>query len=184
MAGAPAATATALFNTTIGVTPIVRRPDMWTLRIPAPAPLWSTNDSHKKGPRATSANRKEWRNAGYTAAQKARLPKGLDRIRLAFTFHFPDRLRRDALNYSETAKPVIDAFGPPFMQAPTAKVPQGRSAPGWGLIPDDTPAHLESTSLAIGPLWREVTAGRPDPASRFGGLTVVITDLSAAAVVA
>ncbi|WP_250029713.1 hypothetical protein [Paractinoplanes maris] len=155
----------------------------WTLLIPAPAPLWSTNDSHKKGPRATSASRVRWRSAGFTAAQKAGLPKGLSRVRYAITFHFKDRLHRDALNYSETAKPVIDSWGPPFVQKPTPKKPQGSSAPGWGLIPDDTPQFLESTSLAIGPLWREVLAGLPEReqrplASPYGGLTVVITDLS------
>jgi hypothetical protein len=155
----------------------------WTLRIPAPAPLWSTNDSHKKGPRATSANRKQWREAGYATARKAQLPKGLARVRFSVTFHFKDRARRDALNYSETAKPVIDSWGPPFVQAPTAKKPQGSAAPGWSLIPDDTPQFLESTSLAIGPLWREVLADLPEGerqplASPFGGLTVIITDLS------
>jgi hypothetical protein len=68
----------------------------WTLLIPAPAPLWSTNDSHKKGPRATSASRVQWRSAGYVAAQKAHLPKGLSRVRFAVTFHFnlPERDRR------------------------------------------------------------------------------------------
>jgi hypothetical protein len=155
----------------------------WTLLMPAPAPLWSTNDSHKKGPRATSANRKQWRETAYGLAQANRLPKGLHRIRLAFVFHFPDAIRRDALNYSETAKPVIDAWGPPFFQAPTRKDPKGKSAPGWSLIPDDTPAHLESTSLAIGPLWRTVLAGLDPKAARalqspYGGITVTITDLS------
>ncbi|MGK5681637.1 hypothetical protein [Actinoplanes sp. URMC 104] len=154
----------------------------WALLIPAPAPLWSTNDSHKKGPRATSANRAQWRTAGYIAAQHHRLPKGLARVRLEFTFHFPDRQRRDALNYSETAKPVVDAWGPPFVQGPTAKRPTGASAPGWALIPDDTPQFLESTSLAIGRLWRDVLADLNEReqralASPYGGLTVVITDL-------
>jgi hypothetical protein len=156
---------------------------VWTLLIPAPVPLWSTNDSHRRGPRATSANRKEWRQAGYNAARKAGLPKGLDRVRYAVSFHFADRLRRDALNYSETAKPLIDGFGPPFVQKPTKKVPQGRSAPGWSLIPDDTPQYLEATALSIGPLWCDVLAGLPEQRarilqSRWGGVTVVITDLS------
>lgn len=155
----------------------------WTILIPAPVQLWSTNDSHKKGPRATSANRKEWRTAGYRAAQVHRLPKGLARVKFEFTFHFPDQQKRDALNYSETAKPVVDSWGPPFVQKPTVKKPQGASAPGWSLIPDDTPQFLESTSLAIGPLWREVLAGLPEReqralASPYGGITVVITDLS------
>ncbi len=155
----------------------------WILLIPAPAPLWSTNDSHKKGPRATSENRKAWRSAGYEAAQIVRLPKGLARVRFAVTFHFKDRARRDALNYSETAKPVIDSWGPPFVQAPTPKKPKGAAAPGWSLIPDDTPQFLESTSLSIGPLWREVIADLPERdrarlVSPWGGLTVVITDLS------
>lgn len=157
----------------------------WTLLIPAPAPLWSANDAHKRHPHATSANRAHWRLAGYQAAQAARLPKGLTRIRLEFTFHSKDHRRRDALNYADTAKPLVDAFGPPFVQAPTAKVPRGRSAPGWSLIPDDTPEYLASTALSIGPLWRDVLAdmGLRESrrlASAHGGVTVVIADLSAA----
>jgi hypothetical protein len=158
----------------------------WTLLIPAPAQLWSTNDSHKKGPQATSANRVQWRSAGFAAAQKARLPKGLQRVRFVVTFHFQNYKRRDALNYSETAKPVIDSWGPPFVQAPTAKRPKGSSAPGYGLIPDDTPQYLAGTELSIGPLWRDVLADLPERqrralASPYGGLTVVISDLSEAA---
>jgi hypothetical protein len=154
----------------------------WTLLIPAPAPLWSANDSHKKGPRATSASRVLWRGVAYQYAQLHNLPKGLARVRFAITFHFQDRARRDALNYSETAKPAIDAMGPPFFQAPTAKRPKGLSAPGYGLIPDDTPEFLESATLAIGPLWRDVLAGLPGCeartlASPYGGLTFVVTDL-------
>jgi len=155
----------------------------WTLHIPAPAPLWSTNDSHRNGPQSTSANRKEWRKASYEAAALHRLPKNLKRVRYAITFHFAYHKRRDALNYSETAKPLIDGFGPPFVQKPTKKRPQGVSAPGWSLIPDDTPEYLESTSLSIGPLWRTVLAGMPAAEqrrlqSRYGGVTVVVTDLS------
>lgn len=158
-------------------------PRTWYLLIPAPAPLWSTNDSHRHGPRATSASRVAWRKAGYDAAMIARLPKGLQRVRFAVTFHFQDRIHRDALNYSETAKPVIDSWGPPFFQKPTKKAPKGKSAPGWGLIPDDTPKHLESTALAIGPLWSEVLAALPERerlayVSPYGGLTVVITEIS------
>lgn len=155
----------------------------WTLLMPAPAQLWSTNDSHRHGPRASSANRVHWRRAAYDLAMVRRLPKGLGLVKFEFEFHFQDRLHRDALNYSETAKPIIDGFGPPFFQAPTAKSPKGKSAPGWSLIPDDTPAHLKSATLAIGPLWRDVLAGLPERearalASTYGGVTVVIVDLS------
>lgn len=161
----------------------------WTMRIPAPAQLWSANDAHKANPHATSANRAHWRLAGYQAAQVARLPKGLARIRLEFTFHFKDSRKRDALNYADTAKPLVDSFGPPFVQAPTAKVPRGRSAPGWSLIPDDTPEYLASTALSIGPRWRDVLAGLPASEARrlesaHGGVTVVVVDLSHAVVVA
>lgn len=155
----------------------------WTVLIAAPAPLWSSNDSHRHGPRATSANRVQWRRAGFEAAQKARLPKGLSRVRFWITFHFQDRLHRDALNYAETAKPVIDSWGPPFIQAPTKKRPKGSSAPGYSLIPNDTPEFLAGTELSIGALWRDVLAGLPPAeqralASTFGGLTAVITDLT------
>lgn len=155
----------------------------WTLLIPAPVPLWSANDSHDRGARATSVSRKAWRNAAYESAQKVWLPKGLSLVRFAITFHFQDRTKRDVLNYADTAKPLIDGYGPKFFQPPTKKRPAGASAPGWGLIPDDDPRYVESTSLAIGPLWREVLAGLDQRralqlASEHGGVTVTITDLA------
>lgn len=159
------------------------KPPFWTLRIPAPAPLWSSNDSHRHGPRATSANRVHWRAATYTAAAAAKLPKGLSRVRIFVMFHFTDRRRRDALNYADTAKPIVDAFGPPFVVAPTVKASRGKAAPGWGLIPDDTPEYLEFAAPLIGSLWRDVLAGFDAKvahrlASPYGGVTVTIVDSS------
>jgi hypothetical protein len=155
----------------------------WTVLIPAPCALWSANDAHRSSRFSTTGTRKDWRQAGYEAAQINRLPRGLSRIRLALTFHFVKNARRDALNYADTAKPIIDAWGPPFHQAPTPKKPRGASAPGWSLIPDDTPAYLESTTLAIGPLWPAVVKAAPEYdrarlTSTFGGVTAVITELT------
>lgn len=149
----------------------------WELIIEAPCPLWSANDSHRAGPHKSSGNRKMWRNEAYRTARLHRLPRGLARVRFDIVFHFTNRARRDALNYADTAKPVIDALGPPFVQKPTPKKPKGSSAPGWSLIPDDTPQYLASTTLSIGPLWRDAVAGSINADNVWGGLTLTITEL-------
>lgn len=155
----------------------------WTLLIAAPCKHININDSHGRAWAGTSKLRKEWRKAAYKAAAAAQLPKGLDRVRIDIVLHFTRGGHRDALNYADTAKPVIDAFGPPFRQAPTEKRPNGTNAPGWLLIPDDTPEHLEASPILIGPVWREMLAGLTVAQqwrlqSQFGGLTVTITDLT------
>jgi hypothetical protein len=107
----------------------------------------------------------------------------LDRVRIDVLLHFTDRRPRDAGNYADTAKPAVDALGPPFLRMPTAKNPTGASAPGWSLIPDDTPIHLDGPHVEVGPLWREVLASANRPlaallASPYGGITLTITDLT------
>lgn len=158
---------------------------VWRLILPAPCELWSANDAHRANRFEVSRIRKQWRTAAYELCQQAQLPRGLKRISLALAFHPCINNRRDALNYADTAKPIIDGFGPPFLQKPTKKKPAGASAPGWSLIPDDTPEHLESVELSIGPLWQHIvpqvrTAAAVNALDRkWGGVTIVIQELPA-----
>ena len=156
---------------------------IWRLILAAPCQLWSANDSHREGRFKTTAIRKAWREHTYEQIRTARLPKGVARVSFGIVFHFTDAARRDSLNYADTAKPIVDAFGPPFVQKPTVKKPAGAASPGWSLIPDDGPREVESTELSIGALWQDVitaddwTLTRPDVIALdrgWGGVTVVV----------
>lgn len=118
---------------------------IWVLGIPAPAIWLNAND---RGPwqRRVPVVR-VWREATYWAAVKAKLPKGLERIHVEATFHFPTRRARDAENYHATLKPCIDALGPQKTRAIKGKF---SVAVGYGLIVNDTPEHL-STNIVISP---------------------------------
>lgn len=158
---------------------------IWRLILPAPYRLWSANDAHRESPYKTADMRKAWRTYTYTRIVAARLPQGLARVSFDIAFHFTDAARRDSLNYADTAKPIIDAFGPPFVQKPTAKKPAGAAAPGASVIADDTDAYVETTSLSVGDLWQDVitTDGYPLTLADvtaldrgWGGVTVVLAE--------
>jgi hypothetical protein len=156
---------------------------IWRLTLAAPHPIWSANDVRRKGDMQEAKMRKEWRTHTYSRIAAAKLPQHLPRVSLSIVFHFTTAGRRDALNYAATAKPIIDAFGPPFVQKPTIKKPSGSFAPGWSLIDDDDPRHVEDTDLSIGTLWQdwvlrdEYTLTWEDVQAYdrgWGGVTVVI----------
>lgn len=163
----------------------------WRLVLAAPCAWISANDGMHWGARPALLDR--WRNAAYLSllarfgGRADAPPKQMDRVRVDIECHFRDRQHRDAANYHPTAKPVVDALGPPFLRRPTRRQPRGRSAPGFGLLVDDTPAHLDGPHVTIGRLWREVATEelRTGMALRDtlrrtcpGGMTVTITDLS------
>lgn len=156
---------------------------IWRMVLAAPYRLWSANDTHRESPYKTADMRKAWRTHTYHAIKAAGLPQGLARVSFSFAFHFTDAARRDSLNYADTVKPIIDAFGPPFVQKPTAKKPGGASAPGASVIADDTDAYVEAIDLSIGPLWQDVitadgwrlTLADVNALDRgWGGVTVVL----------
>src|ERR1044072_6074670 len=143
--------------------------------------MWSANDAHRGGKFDTARVRKAWRDHTYQTLRQARMPKGLGRVRCSVLFHPMIDNRRDALNYADPAKPIIDAFGPPFVQKPTEKKPNGAAAPGWSLIPDDTPQYVDAIDLAFGHLWQDVITAEGYPLARadvialdrkWGGVTV------------
>lgn len=158
-------------------------PGVWRLVIPAPSKWISENEQLHWAERDRRAD--AWRRTAYLLllARPAALrpPEGLAKVRVEVELHFRDHLHRDPHNFTPTAKPVVDALGPPFVRPPTRKQPKGRSAPGYGVIPDDTPEHLDGPHLTVGRLWREVAADLPQlrgTRRHHGGMTVVITDLS------
>lgn len=152
---------------------------VWKMIIPAPAPILSINATHNMPTMKVAAWRKTWRNHTYEHIQAAHLPRHLPRVAFSVVFHFTTYGHRDALNFADTAKPIIDAYGPPFVQKPTAKKPRGSAAPGWSLIDDDDPVHVDDISLSIGQHWGFIAAAHPTPTniraldSGNGGVTVV-----------
>lgn len=136
----------------------------YQLMIPAPDKWLSANDRrHRYGQAAVV---RTWRQAAFTYARKAQLPRGLARVRIDAVLHFPTRRGRDEANYQSTLKPIVDGLGPDRTRITTA----GKKifAPGWGLITDDTPEHLDGPHLAIS----------PHPVAAPGYVVVTITDLS------
>lgn len=91
-----------------------------------------------------------WRENAQWATRRARLPQ-LERARIVAHLHFPDARKRDANNYADTLKAIVDGV---VVDA--------------GLLPDDDSAHL------IGPDLREgLPVGRGRPAK----VTLVIIEL-------
>jgi hypothetical protein len=158
---------------------------IWRITLAAPCPLWSANDAHRASKYATADIRKKWRTLTFNTLTALKLPTGLARVSFDLAFHPVIDNRRDALNYADTAKPIIDAFGPPFIQKPTTKKPGGAFAPGYNLIPDDTPQYVEDNTLAFGDLWQDVITRPGWPLTladvhaldnKWGGVTIVVSE--------
>jgi hypothetical protein len=140
----------------------------WTLTIPAPARMFSINTSEHW--RVTGAAKKAWREAAFLYARQAKLPTGLARIRIDIVLHFTNNSRgRDTANYHpHVGKPLTDGLA----AGRTVKAKTGvRIEPGYGLVADDTPAHLDGPHLLIG----EPVSRKQHP---FGLAILTITDLS------
>jgi hypothetical protein len=140
-------------------------PRIWTLTIPAPADFVSPNN---RGNQYTLARiTKDWRDTTYLVARahKPKLPVGLSRVRIDAILRFDNNNSRDLPNYTDAAKPCIDALGPPFLRG--GKKPA--SAPGYRLIPNDGPRNLDGPHVRFGP---NVEPGKPQL------MVLIITDLS------
>jgi crossover junction endodeoxyribonuclease RusA len=121
-------------------------PRSWRLEIPAPAEWVNANYRGHWAPKAAKV--KEWRNAALLYARQAKLPKGLAHVRIDAWLHFTDKLGRDAANYGDTLKGVVDGL----CRDKTHVNKKGRlvEAPGYGLIFDDTPQFLDGPFPRIG----------------------------------
>lgn len=136
----------------------------WTLELfpPLSAPMLSHN-VHAKSVHTRAKHVRLWRAHAYDQAKRLGLPVGLERVRIDAVIRFRDNLARDVDNYRATLKPIIDAL--------CARTRYRVTAPGLGLIPDDTPAHLDGPHLTFGPV---LPTGRSGP---LGLVTLTITDL-------
>lgn len=143
---------------------------LWVITIPAPC-RWMTsnkgNAQSRRGRMAIAHLTRSWRRAAYEAAQAAKLPTGLAKVRIEFEARFRGRPPvRDRWNLEPTLKAVTDGLGPSRVSTRTPY------AIGWGLIPDDDDAHLYRGDLKIGPKLPTM------PYGDAGHLLVTITDLS------
>lgn len=137
----------------------------WTLTIPAPAKMLSANN--KPHHQAAGRVRKAWREATYLYAQQAKLPTGLERVRIEVALHHTVNRDRDDANWHPyVLKPIVDGLGP-------QKTVRGRVEVGHGLIPDDTPEHLDGPFPSLG----EKVSRQEYP---LGLVVVTITDLAGA----
>jgi hypothetical protein len=154
---------------------VERGPGWWRLTFPAPDKLMSVNTG--KHWRQTGPVKKAWREAMFTYAGMAHLPKGLSRIRVDIELRFPTRGERDASNYHHyCGKPTVDALG----RARLYQIQKGKRAgewvnePGYGLIPDDNPKKFLHCEDCPHLRVSDELGAKP-----FGTAVVTITDLSA-----
>ncbi|MEU4558589.1 hypothetical protein AB0F72_09365 [Actinoplanes sp. NPDC023936] len=119
----------------------------WTLTIPAPDKMLSANTRlHWRTLRRVA---KAWREASYTYAQQAKLPVGLDRVRIDITLHHTvNRDRDDANWYPYLGKPITDGLG--AQRTVQQKDGATRVEVGYGLVPDDSPAHVDGPFMHLG----------------------------------
>lgn len=142
----------------------------WTLDVRAPTPMRSTNQFRRMHWSQIARERRDWRHLSVALAQGL-MPVGLERVRIDAVLHFTDRRGRDEANFYDVIKPAVDALGPPRTVKDRRQPGGFRVEPGHGLIPDDTPKHLDGPHLSIG-----------EPVDRlrypYGLAVLTITDLS------
>lgn len=134
----------------------------WTLEIDPPAGWVTAND---RLDRRWDSRRPAWRARAAVEAHRAKLPKGLARVRIDIVVA-PEHGRRDHESYRLTCKAIVDGLGPPFIRKPSGRS-KGAAAPGYGLIPNDNTKHLDGEYLHV-----------IDPAPPRGLVTVYIADLT------
>lgn len=119
--------------------------NQYILTIVAPCDWLSSNDRRSRWEKARLT--RTWRQSAYVRAQAARLPKGLTKVRIDATLYFTTNRARDAPNYTDTLKPVIDGLSRD--KSRITKTGRPVFAPGYGLIVDDTPQHLDGPHITI-----------------------------------
>lgn len=129
----------------------------WHLEIPAPTQWLDANRRARLHHMQRSRDTAQWRNAAFWTAAAAGLPKGLQRVKITATLHFPTNRHRDRENYYDAVKPCIDGLA----------APKKPGQAGWGLIPDDTPEHLA-------PVVLHLEVGKPAGATKYGLLVLDI----------
>lgn len=114
----------------------------WVIVVNAPGKWLTANQVlGQLHPMARARAVRQWRTAAYNAAVDAGLPVGLRRVRIEVEARFRGKAPvHDRDNLAPTIKACVDGLGRP----------QGK-AKGYGLVPDDSDRHIESTHLTIGP---------------------------------
>lgn len=140
----------------------------WTLVVEAPCTWLTANDRRHEQAQARLV--KQWRGKAYAAAMVARLPVGLDWVRIDVEARFRGRAPvRDTDNLRPTVKAVIDGLGPARDYRFRGRL---HHAVGHGLIPDDNDRHLDGPHLTIGPRLD------PKPGGSLGHLILTIKELA------
>lgn len=138
----------------------------WELTIPAPAQMCTENTNKSRW--VTGPAVKAWREASFTYAKQAKLPKGLTRVRIDVVLHCVDNRGRDTLNMHKfVIKPLVDGL----CRERIVRGKKGvRVEVGYGLVPDDNPRFVDGPHPTIG----AVLDKRRYP---LGLAVVTITDL-------
>lgn len=142
----------------------------WTVSVLAPC-AWITanqlNNRHTRHTRSTLT--RQWREAVVEWSKHAKLPTGLDCVRVDAVARFLGRAPvRDRDNLRPTLKAVIDGLTP---QRVWARKGKWYVSPGYGLIPDDNDRHLAGSDIRIGDPLRTSPPGHP------GLLLLTITEV-------
>ena len=125
----------------------------WTTQIQAPDEFINAN--HRRHRIATATRIRNWRWAGQVYARKASFPKLTGQARIQAKLHFTDARRRDDHNYFATIKAIIDGM-----------------VGDYGLLPDDSAAHL---------IGVEISRGEPVPRKQFGpcgAVTITVIEVT------
>ncbi len=135
-----------------------------TIELPWTRPLLSMNDRgwSKGAAMAKAAKIREIRETTVALAIHADLPRGLPYVTVQLHYQPRDRRRRDTDNLLATGKPIFDGLA-----AGTKK------APGYGLVPDDTPEFMSKPEPIIHPpvkgeggrMWLEITYNAKEEAA-------------------
>jgi len=113
----------------------------WTLVIPAPCE-WITANPGSAGVYTIAGLKRQWRRSACIIATTAKLPRGLDYVRIDTECWFPTEGRlpvRDRDNLRPTLKAAVDGLGP---QTHLTRKGVVSVSPGYGLIVDDSDRHI------------------------------------------
>jgi hypothetical protein len=121
------------------------KPRTWTLTIPAPCDWLTANIERHRFKRSKLV--REWRQATVIACRAAKLPHNVTPVvAYGVAFYTGRRPVRDRLNLAPTFKAIIDALTPHAVKWRAGKP---IVSIGYGFLPDDSDAHVRSTTWEL-----------------------------------
>ena len=142
---------------------------MTTYTIAVPAAVWLTANKQMHY-QARSKAVHTWRRNVVAACERAGLPTGITPVRITAAARYLGRTSpvRDRLNLAPTIKAVVDGLTPHKV-----KIRAGRQvvSEGYGLLPDDSDAHVLDTTWHLERLFLTDAYGQP---GRVGELVLTI----------